>query len=72
MTTFTDEQARQQLETLLNAARSQGEARIRTKDGQEYAVRPVAPSHSPLDIPGVDLNLSAKEIVASVREGRER
>ena len=72
MTTFTDEQARQQLEMVLGAARSQGEARIRMRDGQEYAVRPVSGQTSPFDIPGVDLNLSAAEIVGFVREGRER
>jgi antitoxin Phd len=49
----------------------QGEARIRTKDGREYAVRPVARSDSPIDIPGVDLRLSREEIVAFVREGQE-
>jgi len=72
MTTFTDEQVRQQLETVLDAARSDGEARIRTRDGQEYALRPVASAASPFDIPGVNLKLSAKEIVGFVREGRER
>jgi antitoxin Phd len=72
MTTFTDQQVRQQLETVLRAARSQGEARIRTQDGQEYAVRPVTSQASPFDIPGVDLKLSAQEIVSLVREGRER
>jgi len=72
MTIFTDEQAHQQLAAVLHAARCQGEARIRTQDGQEYAVRPVAPAVSPFDIPGMDLKLSAAEIVSFVREGRER
>lgn len=75
MTTFTDEQVRRELEAVLNAARRQGEVRVRAQDGQEYSVRPVASSAStasPFDIAGVDLNLSADEIVAFVREGRER
>jgi hypothetical protein len=42
------------------------------QDGQELSVRPVSPAKSPLDIPGVDLHLSAQEIVQAVREGRER
>ena len=71
MTTFTDEQARQQLPTLLDSARREGEVRIRTNDGQEFAVRPVDRSRSPLEIPGVDLNLSQDDIVKAVREGRE-
>jgi hypothetical protein len=72
MTTFTDEQARQDFEALLEEAGRQGEARIRTKDGREYAVRPVARGGSAFDVPGVDLQLTREEIVAFVREGRER
>ena len=72
MTVFTDDQVRQQLDTVLTVARRQGEVRVRTQDGTEYSVRPVADSRSPFDIAGVDLNLSADEIVAFVREVRER
>ena len=72
MTTFTDEQVRRELTEILDAAQKQGEVRIRTKDGKEYAVRPVASADSPFNIPGVDLKLSAKEIVGFVREGREK
>ena len=45
---------------------------MRTQDGKEYSVRPVADSRSLFDIAGVNLNLSADEIVALVREVRER
>ncbi len=72
MTTFTDTQAKQQLDDLLRIARSQGEARIRTPDGQEYAVRPLRPNDSPFDVAGVSLGLTGAEIVAFVREGREK
>ncbi len=53
-------------------ARRQGEVRVKTQDGTEYSVRPVANPRSPFDIAGVNLNLSADEIVAFVREVRER
>jgi hypothetical protein len=72
MTTFTDSQARKQLDAVLEAARQQGEARIKAADGQEFSVRLVSPPKSALDVPGVDLHLSADEIVQAVREGRER
>lgn len=72
MTTFTPEQIRQQLDAVLLAARNQGEVRIKTADGTEYAVRPVACQASPFDIPGVNLDLSADEIVSCVREVRDR
>ena len=45
---------------------------MKTQDGKEYSVRPVADSRSPFDITGVNLNLSAEDIVAFVREVRER
>ena len=64
MTTFTDDQVRQQLEAVLGAARTQGEVRVKAHVGQEYTVRPVAPLASPFDVPGVDPRLSAEEIVA--------
>ena len=41
---------------------------MKTQDGKEYSVRPVADSRSPFDIAGVNLNLSADEIVTFVRE----
>ncbi len=37
-----------------------------------YVIRPESPSRSPLDVPGIKLNLTADEIVKIVREGRER
>ena len=72
MTVFTDDQVRQQLDTVLTVARRQGEVRVKTQDGKEYSVRPVADSRSPFDIAGVNLNLSADDIVGFVREVRER
>ena len=71
MTTYTDDQAREQFDSILNAART-GEVRIRTKDGGEFSLKRITAISSPLDVPGVDLNLTAAEIVAFVREGRER
>ncbi|MCL2646888.1 MAG: type II toxin-antitoxin system VapC family toxin [Phycisphaerales bacterium] len=72
MTTYTDEQARQQLDAVLKTATRHGEVRIKAKDVQEYALRPVTSNQSPLDIPGVDIQLSAQEIVGFVREVRDR
>jgi hypothetical protein len=69
---FTDQQAGRESEAVLGEDRRDGEARIRTRDGQEFSVRPVLPARSPLGIPGVDLHLSADEIVQAIREGRER
>ena len=72
MTTYTFSEARQKLSSVLDRARKEGEVLIRRKDGTVYAIKPVKKSESPLDVEGVDLSLSAQEIVNYVREVRER
>ena len=72
MIVYTYSEARQNLATLLEQAAREGEVRIRRKDGQVFVVRPEPFDRSPLDIQSVDLGLSAEEIVAFVRESRER
>ncbi len=72
MTVFTYSEARQKLASLLDRARVEGEVRIKRKDGQVFVIKPLRESGSPLDVPGVDLGLSAAEIVEFVREGRRR
>lgn len=72
MTVFTQSEAQRELKAVLDQARREGEVRIQVEDGQEFVVKPVSRGRSPLDVRGVDLNLSAEEIVRVVRESRER
>ena len=72
MTVYTYSEARRKLATLLETASAEGEVRIKRRNGEEFIVRPSTPSGSPLDVEGVDLGLTADEIVEAVREGRER
>jgi antitoxin Phd len=72
MTVFTYSEARQKLATLLDRATVEGEVRIKRKDGQVFVIKPLRESGSPLDVGGVDLGLTAAEIVEVVREGRRR
>jgi len=72
MTVFTYSEARQKLASLLDRAKVEGEVRIKRKDGQVFVIKPLRESGSPLDVPGVDLDLTAAEIVEFVREGRRR
>lgn len=72
MTVYTYSEARRKLASLLETARLEGEVRIKRRSGEEFIVRPSKPSGSPLDVEGVDLELTADEIVEAVREGRER
>lgn len=72
MRVYTYSEARRKLSDLLNQASKEGEVRIRRKDGEEYVVRPRRDKGSPLDVPAVEADVSAEEIVAAVRESRER
>jgi len=72
MKIYTYSEARQKLATLLDQAQAGDDVRVRRRDGREFVIAPAERADSPLDVEGVDLSLSADEIVAIVREGRER
>ena len=72
MTTYTYSEARQRLAEVLDRARKEGQVRIRRRDGQVFLLIAEHTSGSPLDVEGIDLDLTADEIVAAIREGRER
>lgn len=72
MTTYTYSEARQNFAEVLDRARKEGQVRIRRRDGQVFLLIPESIKDSPLDVRGIDLDLSAAEIVAATREGRER
>jgi len=70
MIVYTYSEARQKLATLLDHAVKEGEVKIRRKDGQIFVIRPEARTGSPLDVEGIDLGITADEIVEFIREGR--
>jgi prevent-host-death family protein len=73
MKVYTYSQARQHLASLLNQARRDGEVRIRRRDGQEFVLQPAAEvtaSQSPLDVPGINVPATTKDILAAIRESR--
>ncbi len=72
MRVYTYSEARQKLAEVLDQAESSGKVIIRRKDGRTFALVPEQPSGSPLDVPSVKGKISTREIVAIVREGRER
>lgn len=65
-------ETQENLSVLLERAREQGEVRIKRDDGQVFVLKPEKKKRSALDVAGVDLDVSTKEIVEFVREGRER
>jgi len=72
VTIYTYSEARQKLASVLNQAQSDGEVLIKRKDGSLFVVKPISPSQSPLNVEGIDLNMSAEEIVDILREVRSR
>jgi len=72
MKVYTYTEARQRLARVLDEARSGGEIRIKRRDGSEFAIRPVPSGKSPLDVPGVETGIARDEILAAIRESRER
>jgi hypothetical protein len=71
MVVYTYSEARQKLASLLDQVLQEGEVRIKRRDGQVFVVKPEAELGSPFDVPGVDLDVSATEIVQFVQESRK-
>ena len=70
MKEFTYSEARQQLAALLERAKREGAVRIRRRDGQVFVLRPEIQSGSPLNVPGLSLDLDRADILELIREGR--
>lgn len=70
MQTYLETQ--ENLSVLLERASEEGEVRIERTDGQTFVLKPEKPKRSALDVAGIDLGVSTKEIVEFVSEGRER
>ena len=70
MKVYTYSEARQSLASLLEQARKEGAVGIRRKDGRMFVIRPEPSKGSPLDVPGVGLDVTSEEIVGFIRESR--
>ena len=73
MKSYTYSEARGNFATVLDEAERDGAVEIRRRDGSVFRILPSRESkRSPLDVKGVRLGLSTADLVAMVREGRER
>ncbi|MCK5525191.1 MAG: hypothetical protein KAI83_18850 [Thiomargarita sp.] len=70
MTIYPYTKAQQNLAILLEQAYQEGEVQIKREDGTLFRIEQVKTT-SPFDIEGIDVNISANEIVECIREGRE-
>lgn len=71
MQVYSYSEARQKFAKLLQQAETKGKVIIRRRDGRTFALVPETVT-APLDVPTVKADITTEEIVALVREGRER
>jgi antitoxin (DNA-binding transcriptional repressor) of toxin-antitoxin stability system len=73
MKSYTYSEARGNFATVLDEAERDGAVEIRRRDGAVFRILPERSSNeSPLNVTGVKLGVSTADLVAIVREGRER
>lgn len=73
MKSYSYSEARGNFATVLDEAERDGAVEIRRRDGRVFRILPLRKSKvSPLDVKGVKLGVSATDLVAMVRAGRER
>ncbi len=71
MEVFNYSTARQKLSYILDIAFTKGEAKLRDKNGNLFSIKPEKKNSSPLDVQDIGLNLSRKEILDAIQEGRK-
>ncbi|MES9814036.1 MAG: type II toxin-antitoxin system prevent-host-death family antitoxin [Candidatus Thiodiazotropha sp.] len=72
MREYSFTEARQHFASILNQAKKEGVVCVKKKNGEVFYIRPAISTKSPLDIEGVDLNVTTDEIVDIIRSGRDR
>ena len=70
MKEYTFSEARQRLASLLDRAQKEGAVRIRKRDGRKFILQPEAQSKSPLNVPGLNLDIARDEIIEVIRSSR--
>jgi antitoxin (DNA-binding transcriptional repressor) of toxin-antitoxin stability system len=73
MKAYTLSEARENFAAVLEEAERDGAVEIRRRDGAVFRLSPASNSKSsPLEVPGVKLNVKTEDLFATVRKGRER
>ncbi len=71
MNVFTFSEARQKFAKVLDLARTQ-EVIIKRRSGETFRVMYEKPARSPFDVPAVDTDATTQDILAAIRESRQR
>ena len=73
MKAYTYSEARENFASVLEEAERDGAVEIGRRDGAIFRISPARRSKaSPLDVKGVKLGVQTDDLIAAVREGRER
>lgn len=67
---MTYSEARQNFAAVLEEAKQRGAVQIRRRDGTSFVIRPQRAETSPLDVQGIDTDITVEEILDFIREGR--
>jgi len=71
MKVYTYSEARQRLADVLNIARSE-EVVIKRRGGETFSIVFKKSKKSPFDVPGIQTKATTKDILAAVRDSRDR
>ena len=71
MRVFTYSEARKRLSEVLDLAEND-EVIIKRRNGDTFSLKRTRKAVSPLDIEGIKLDISTIELIAAIRESRER
>lgn len=72
MRQYNFSEARKNFASVLETAKQEGIICIYKRNGEAYYLTPAKATKSPLDVEGIDLQLSDEQIMSIVRDSRER
>lgn len=72
MDVYTYSEARQRFAHVLSRAAATGKVLIRRRDGSVFALTPEPSAASPLDVSGIETDMTTEELVTLLREERGR
>ncbi len=73
MTVYSYAEARERLSSLLERALTEGQVKLRSRDGRVFIIRPERlPKTSPFDVRSVKLPITKVDILEAIRESRAR
>jgi len=72
MTKYTYSEARQNFAAVLDKAKKEGKVLIKKRDGSSFILSPLPLAESPLNVRGINIDLTSQEIIDVLKEVRRR